>query len=75
MIKNEIVTVADRQWKILHAVDMDTAFTAIKFARILGKVRGKYVPDKYIDKHTKSLAEVVQLNSDGSERQPESLYY
>ena len=66
---NEIVTIGDRRWKIREAVSMKAAMNAIAHARVSGSVGAKDILTN-VDRVTRVMADVVQINSDGTERQP-----
>ena len=72
-IKNVIVVRGERRWLIREAVNMDAAENAIAHARVSGSVghtdaKSRWDGTKIVDEVT--LASVVQINSDGTERQP-----
>lgn len=71
MIKDKIVEVAGRRWKIREAVSMEKALSAISFARCSGSVGSKSVVDSTrCGGGIVVEASVVQINSDDTERQP-----
>lgn len=71
MIKNEIVEVGGRRWKIREAKTMEHALGAIASARVSGSVgSSSTLNETYMGGGITVLASVVQINSDGTERQP-----
>ena len=69
-IQNQIVEAGGRQWKIREAVSMQEAEYAINMARCSGSVGSKHIKNEtYVGGTETVLADVVQINSDGSERQ------
>jgi len=71
MIKNEILEVGGRRWLVKEAANKDAALDAIASARCSGSVGQKDMVDSTRCGGTiETLADVVQINSDGTERQP-----
>ena len=69
-ILDRIISVRNQRWKIRRATSISVGVNCIIHAAALGSVSGKdYVMS---DKDSKNVlvADVVQVNSDGSERQP-----
>lgn len=75
------VKVGGRRWKVREAISLKAALDCIAHARVTGSVGGKDVvtnalPDRpYGEWPSKVLADVVQVNSDLTERQPYSEAY
>lgn len=66
-----IIEVGGCRWKVREAVSEEAALNAIASARCSGSVGHKDVIDyRYAGGGEKVLADVVQINSDGSDRQP-----
>jgi hypothetical protein len=60
-----------RRWKVREAVNAKAAWNAIMFASATGSVGAKDVRDETLCGGTvRVIADVVELNEDGSERQP-----
>ena len=75
-IINEIVEVGGRRWKIREAKSHNDALNEIAHARCTGSVGGKSTLDKTrMGGGISVIADVVQINSDDSERQPYTLPY
>ena len=71
MIKDQVVDVGNRKWKIREAVSMEKALDAIAEARVTGSVGCKLTVNRtYVGGGITVDADVVQLNEDGTERQP-----
>jgi hypothetical protein len=65
-----------RRWKVREAISLKAACTAIAHARVTGSVGAKDVLNEtYVGGGITVLADVVQINSDGTERQPYSMAY
>jgi hypothetical protein len=58
-----------QRWKVRDARSLDAALDQIALARVTGSIGGKTTCNGTL------LADVVQINSDGSERQPYSQVY
>lgn len=70
-MKNEIIEISGRRWLVKQAVSREAALNAIASARCSGSVGQTDIVDKtFIGGGKTILAEVVQINSDGSERKP-----
>lgn len=70
-IRNEIVEIDGRRWKIREAISMEAARDAINMARATGSVGSRHLRDQTACGGTKFVeADVVALNDDGTERQP-----
>lgn len=68
MIKNQVITVAGDKWQIREAMSYYAAMDAITHARATGSIGGR---DTITSNNiTRIRADVVRLNSDGTERQP-----
>lgn len=60
-----------RRWKVREAISLKAACDAIAHARVLGSIGAKDILNQtYVGGGITVLADVVQINSDGSERQP-----
>lgn len=71
MIQNEIIEVSGCRWKIREAVSMKEAEYAIASSRCSGAVGTKHVLNEtYVGGGITVLADVVQVNSDDTERKP-----
>lgn len=71
MIKNEIIEVGGLRWKIREAITMEAAKDAIASARVTGSVGCKMTVDEtYCGGGKYTRADVVQVNSDDTERKP-----
>lgn len=64
MLMDEIVVVGGQHWKIRTAWSMEDAMDAIMGSRATGSVGGRTVTNDMV------IADVVQVNSDGTERKP-----
>ncbi len=70
------IKVGGRRWKVRQAVSLKAALDCIAHARVTGSVGAKdtsteALPGRpYSEWPTKVLADVVQVNSDLTERQP-----
>lgn len=53
-----------RRWKVREAVSLEAACDAIASARVSGSIGSKHTTNGI------TQADVIQINSDGSERQP-----
>lgn len=70
-MENVILEVGGRRWKIREAVTEEAALNAIASARVSGSIGSKHTLDETdIGGGITVLADVVQINSDGTERQP-----
>lgn len=70
-IANEIIEVGGRRWKVREAKTREDALNAIASARCSGSVGARQTHDKRLcGGGVEVLADVVQINSDGTERQP-----
>jgi hypothetical protein len=65
-----------RRWKVREAVSLKAACNAIAHARVTGSVGATDTLDQtYSGGGVTVLADVVQINSDGTERQPYTMAY
>ena len=72
-MKNEILEVGGRRWLVREAVNEEAALNAIASARCMGSVGQKDLQSEWHDgkiQNERVIADVVQVNSDGTERQP-----
>lgn len=70
-ITNEIIEVGGRRWKVREAKTREDALNAIASARCSGSVGERQTHDKRLcGGALEVLADVVQINSDDTERQP-----
>lgn len=70
-MKNVIIEVGNSRWLVREAVSEEAARNAIAMARVSGSVGARDVLDKsYVNGAITVQADVVQINSDGTERQP-----
>lgn len=70
-MQNEIIEIGGRRWLVKQAVSREAALDAIASARCSGSVGQTDIEDKtFVGGGKRILAEVVQINSDGSERKP-----
>lgn len=65
MLTNELIEVAGRQWKVRQAVSREAALNEIAMARCTGSIGGK--SSEVSGGIETVLADVVRLNSDGTE--------
>ncbi|MYM92571.1 hypothetical protein [Duganella vulcania] len=72
MLINEVIEVGGRQWKVRQAVSHEAALNEIAMARCTGSIGGK--SSQVIDGVETVLANVVRLNSDGTETKAYSGY-
>lgn len=71
MLKNVVLEVAGRNWKVREAVSEEKALEAITSARVSGSIGAKLIRDRtYVGGTRFTEADVVQINSDGTERRP-----
>jgi hypothetical protein len=71
-LKNEIIEVDGKQWMVREAVSREVALSEIAMARVTGSIGGKSTLTR--EGVTVIQADVVRLNSDGTETQPYSGY-
>lgn len=71
-LKNEIIEVDGKQWMVRQAVSREAALSEIAMARVTGSVGGKSTLTR--GGVAAVQADVVRLNSDGTETQPYSGY-
>lgn len=65
-----------RRWKVREAVSLTAACSAIAFAKSLGSIGSRSVQnDTHVGGGIYTLADVIQINSDGTERQPYTAAY
>lgn len=75
-IKNVIVKVAGRRWKVREARSWRDVEDEIGHARATGSIGGSSTLDQTrCGGGVTVLADVVQVNSDGTERQPYTMAY
>lgn len=67
-LENYIVRVGDRRWKIRTCRSLTDALHEIAHARCLGSIGGSSTV--YQDGAAEVVADVVQVNSDNTDRQP-----
>jgi hypothetical protein len=72
MLTNEIIEVNGLQWKVRQAVSREAALSEIALARCAGSIGGK--SSEVSNGVETILADVVRLNSDGTETKPYSSY-
>lgn len=73
---NEIIEVDGARWKVREAKSRQDALDAITDARASGSVGSKTIHNQtFVGAGMEVLADVVQINSDGSERQPYTALY
>ncbi|HEJ9708791.1 TPA: hypothetical protein SMN51_005651 [Pseudomonas aeruginosa] len=66
-----IIEAGGRRWLVREAVSEQAAMDAITMARLSGAVGHRNVIDKrFVGGGEEVQADVVQINSDGTERQP-----
>ena len=72
IMKNEIIVWHNgTRWKVREAISYECAKEAIIEASITGSVGYKIISDRrFIGKDKEVIADVVQINSDGTERKP-----
>lgn len=73
MIKDLIIRINgdDRRWKIREAISLKAAVSAISGARVTGSIGQKNtLNETYTGGGITVLADVIQVNSDNTERQP-----
>jgi len=76
MLKNEIIECGGRRWLVREAKTRDAALSAIASARCTGSIGERVTHDKRLcGGSVEVYADVVQINSDGSERKPYSESY
>lgn len=70
-MQNEIIEVGGRRWLVREAKSREDALDAIAEARCTGSVGSKTIVDRrFVGGGVEVLADVVQINSDGTERKP-----
>ena len=70
-LENEVIEVGGQRWKVREAKTRENALNAIASARGSGSVGTKIAIDKtYCGGGVEVLADVVQINSDDTERLP-----
>lgn len=76
MLKNEIIEVSGTRWLVREAVSKEAALNEVSMARVTGSVGGKSSIDETLcGGGVVVLADVVQINSDGTERKPYTAAY
>lgn len=76
MLKNHIVEVGETRWLVREAVSLQAAVNEISMARVTGSVGGKSTRDEtFCGGVVTVIADVVQINSDGTERKPYTAAY
>jgi hypothetical protein len=67
---------AARRWKVREAVSLKAAWDEINHARVTGSIGGRSeLNETYVGGGITVLADVVQVNSDNTERQPYTAAY
>lgn len=75
-IKDQVIEVDGTTWHVREAASRGHALSAIAFARVTGSVGSKETRDGTLcGGQVVVLADVVQLNSDGTERKPDTQVY
>lgn len=70
-MENQIIEVGGLRWKVRYAKTLNDAMNAIASARCSGSVGEIHEIDRrFVGGGTEIIADVVQINSDGTERQP-----
>lgn len=70
-MRNEILEVAGSRWLVREAVSEQAALSAIASARVTGSVGHKNTINRtFVGGGIEVQADVHQINSDGTERQP-----
>lgn len=65
-----------QRWKIREAVSLNAALNCIAHAKVSGSVGSKDTLNQtYVGGGITVLADVVQINSDGTERKPYTVSY
>lgn len=59
-----------RRWKVRQAVSLSAALVAIAHARVTGSIGHTDLMSRWPDPTEHVIADVIQINSDGTERQP-----
>lgn len=60
-----------RRWKVREAVSLAAAMNEISMARVTGSIGGKTIFDEtHCGGSHRVISDVVQVNSDNTERQP-----
>lgn len=73
---NETMIVGGRTWLVREARSEQDALNTIASARVSGSVGYKSILDRtYVGGGVTVLADVIGLNSDGTERQPYQPHY
>jgi hypothetical protein len=75
-LRNEIIEVGGRRWKVREARSHEDALNTIAHARVSGSVGAKDILDEtHCGGGVTVLGDVVVLNSDDTERQPYQAEY
>ena len=75
-MKDEIIEVSGQRWKVRNALSADAALNAIADARATGSVGAKHIRDETaIGGDVVVMADVVKVNSDGTECKLYSMPY
>ena len=74
-ILDRVVSVRNQRWKIRRATSLSAAMNAIIHATAMGSIGGKDYITTETDGEDVLVADVVQINSDGTERQPYTAGY
>jgi hypothetical protein len=77
-MRNEIIEMNGTRWKVREAVSKDQALAAIAEARVTGSIGLKMVQHSVLERGGVDkvvLADVVQINSDDTERKPYTAVY
>lgn len=75
-LKDQIVEAHGRRWKVREALSMGHALGAILDAAVSGSVGARRILDeRFVGGGQTVQADVVEINSDGSERKPYTTRY
>lgn len=75
-LENCILRVSGGRWKVRTALTLSAALSEIAHARVTGSVGGMTIIDSVaVGGDKKTVADVVQVNSDNTERKPYSMGY
>lgn len=70
-MENEIIEVGSQRWLVRQAKSRHEALAAVTDARVTGSVGAKTILNEtFVGGGMTVLADVVQINSDGTERRP-----
>lgn len=65
-----IIKCSGRRWKVREAVSLEAACNAIASARVMGSIGQRNTLRDGVDGPVTVLADVIQINSDGTDRAP-----